>query len=58
MERTEVLDLMGELKLYSMRQSYDEVMSTGLKRQHPPPQIVGCSKLRSPRSRRGRSSTR
>ena len=41
MERTEVLDLMGELKLYGMRQSYDEVMSTGLKRQHPPPQIVG-----------------
>jgi hypothetical protein len=41
MERTEVLDLMGELKLYGMRQSYDEVMSAGLKRQHPPPQIVG-----------------
>jgi DNA replication protein DnaC len=41
MERTEVLDLMGELKLYGMRQSYDEVMSTGLKRQHAPPQIVG-----------------
>jgi DNA replication protein DnaC len=41
MERTEVLDLMGELKLYGMRQSYDEVMSTGLKRPHAPPQIVG-----------------
>ena len=41
MERTEVLDLMGELKLYGMRLSYDEVMSTGLKRQHAPPQIVG-----------------
>jgi DNA replication protein DnaC len=41
MERTEVLDLMGELKLYGMRQSYDEIMSTGLKRQHAPPQIVG-----------------
>ena len=41
MERTEVLDLMAELKLYGMRQSYDEVMSTGLKRQHAPPQIVG-----------------
>ncbi|MGE0150952.1 MAG: IS21-like element helper ATPase IstB [Parvibaculaceae bacterium] len=41
MERTEVLDLMGELKLYGMRQAYDEVMSAGLKRQHPPPQIVG-----------------
>ncbi|MGA0608586.1 IS21-like element helper ATPase IstB [Phenylobacterium sp. VNQ135] len=41
MERGEVLDLMGELKLYGMRQAYDEVMSAGLKRQHPPPQIVG-----------------
>jgi DNA replication protein DnaC len=41
MERTEVLDLMSELKLYGMRQSYDEVMATGLKRQHVPPQIVG-----------------
>ena len=41
MERTEVLDLMGELKLYGMRLAYDEVMSTGLKRQHAPPQIVG-----------------
>jgi len=41
MERTEVLDLMGELKLYGMRLSYGEVMGTGLKRQHAPPQIVG-----------------
>ena len=41
MERTEVLDLMGELKLYGMRLSYDEVMATGLKRQYAPPQIVG-----------------
>jgi DNA replication protein DnaC len=41
MERTEVLELMGELKLYGMRQAYDEVMSSGLKRQHAPPRIVG-----------------
>jgi DNA replication protein DnaC len=41
MERGEVLDLMGELKLYGMRHAYDEVMSVGLKRQHAPPQIVG-----------------
>ena len=37
MERTEILDLMGELKLYGMRQCYDEVMSTGLKRQPESP---------------------
>lgn len=36
MERGEVLDLMGELKLYGMRHAYDEVMSVGLKRQHAP----------------------
>ena len=41
MERTQILDLMGELKLYGMRSAYDEVMSTGIKRQHEPPQIVG-----------------
>jgi DNA replication protein DnaC len=41
MERTEVFDLMGELKLYGMRQAYDEVMSLGIKRQHEPPHIVG-----------------
>jgi len=41
MERTQIFDLMGELKLYGMRNAYDEVMTTGIKRQHEPPQIVG-----------------
>ena len=41
MERTEVLDLMGTLKLYGMRGAYDEVMATAIKRQHEPPRIVG-----------------
>ena len=41
MERTDLFDLMGELKLYGMRPAYDEVMSTAIKRQHEPPQIVG-----------------
>ena len=41
MERTQVLDLMGELKLYGMRQAYDEVMAVSIKRQHEPPHIVG-----------------
>jgi DNA replication protein DnaC len=41
MERTELFELMGELKLYGMRLAYDEVMTTGIKRQHEPPQIVG-----------------
>jgi DNA replication protein DnaC len=41
MERTQVLTLMGELKLYGMRLAYDEVMDLGIKRQHEPPHIVG-----------------
>ena len=32
---------MGELKLFGMRNAYDEVMSSGIKRQHEPPRIVG-----------------
>ena len=43
MERTEVLDMMGELKLYGMRNAYDEALAT-------------CSKLRYLRSRRARSN--
>ena len=41
MERTQVLELMSTLKLYGMRGAYDEVMATGIKRQHEPPKIVG-----------------
>jgi DNA replication protein DnaC len=40
-ERTAVLELMAELKLYGMRAAYDEVMATGIKRRHEPPRIVG-----------------
>ncbi len=41
MERTQILDLMSSLKLYGMRGAYDEVMASGLKRQHELPRIVG-----------------
>ena len=41
MERTEVLDMMGELKLYGMRAAYDETLATALKRQHEPQRFVG-----------------
>ena len=41
MERTDVLELMSTLKLYGMRAAYDEVMTTGIKRRHEPPRIVG-----------------
>jgi DNA replication protein DnaC len=41
MERTQIFDLMGELKLFGMRSAYDDVMAAGIRRQHEPPQIVG-----------------
>ena len=41
MERTDILELMSTLKLFGMRAAYDEVMTTGIKRRHEPPRIVG-----------------
>ena len=41
MERTQVLELMGNLKLYGMRVAYDEIMGNAIKRKHEPPRIVG-----------------
>ena len=41
MERTEVLEMMGELKLYGMRSAYDETLVTALKRKHEPQRFVG-----------------
>src|SRR6478609_5814301 len=41
MERTQLFDLMGELKLYGMKAAYDEIMATAVKRQHEPQRIVG-----------------
>lgn len=41
MERAEVLDLMGTLKLCGMRSAYDEIMGVAIKRQLKPFRIVG-----------------
>ena len=41
MERSQLFDLMGELKLYGMKAAYDEIMATAVKRQHEPQRIVG-----------------
>ena len=41
MERSQILDMMGALKLFGMRSAYDEIMASGIKRQHQPPGIVG-----------------
>jgi DNA replication protein DnaC len=41
MERTELLDMMGELKLFGMKAAYDETLATALKRKHEPQRLVG-----------------
>ena len=41
MERTQIVGMMGELKLFGMRGAYDEIMAGAVKRQHEPPRIVG-----------------
>jgi hypothetical protein len=41
MERTQLFDLTGELKLYGMKAAFDEIMATAIKRQHEPQRVVG-----------------
>jgi DNA replication protein DnaC len=41
MERTEVLDMMGALKLFGMKSAYDETLATAIKRKHEPQRFVG-----------------
>ena len=41
MERQEILEMMGGLKLIGMRHAYDEVMSDAVKRQHSAQRVVG-----------------
>jgi DNA replication protein DnaC len=40
MERTEILDLMGKLKLFGMRAAFDEIIANGIKRRHEPQRII------------------
>ena len=41
MERSQVLDAMGQLKLYGMKAAYEEIIATAVKRQHEPQKIIG-----------------
>ncbi|MGZ9072858.1 MAG: IS21-like element helper ATPase IstB [Rhodoplanes sp.] len=41
MERTQIFDLMGELRLYGMKAAFDDIMATAVKRQHEPQRVVG-----------------
>jgi DNA replication protein DnaC len=41
MERHEILEMMGALKLAGMRHAYDEVVADAVKRQHSAQRVVG-----------------
>jgi DNA replication protein DnaC len=41
MERSQILETMGGLKLFGMRAAYDEIIATAVKRQHEPQRVVG-----------------
>ncbi len=41
MERSEILEAMGGLKLFGMRAAYDEIVATAVKRQHEPHRVIG-----------------
>ena len=58
MERSQVLDAMGQLKLYGMRTAYDEVIATAVKRQHEPQRIIGDLLTAEISEKQARSSSR
>ena len=41
MDRTQILAVMSELKLFGMRSAYDEIIKTAVKRSHEPQKLVG-----------------
>ena len=41
-ERSEILEMMAALQLAGMRAAYDEIVSTGVKRQHSVERIIGA----------------
>jgi hypothetical protein len=58
MERTQIFDLMGELKLYGMKAAFDEIMATASSASTNLNALSAtCSTPRSTRSRPGRSNT-
>ena len=40
MERLQILETMGGLKLFGMKAAYDEIIATAVKRQHEPQRII------------------
>jgi len=41
MERTGILEAMGELKLYGMKGAFDAIIAAAVKRKHEPQQVIG-----------------
>jgi DNA replication protein DnaC len=41
MERSQILETMGGLRLFGMRAAYDEIIAVAVKRQHEPQRVVG-----------------
>jgi DNA replication protein DnaC len=41
MERSDILDMMGSLKLFGMKAAFDEIVTAAVKRQHEPQRVVG-----------------
>ena len=41
MDRAAILAAMSELKLYGMKATFDEILTTAVKRQHEPQKIIG-----------------
>ncbi len=56
MERHEIIELMGQLKLAGMRAAYDEVITAGLRAQHPVQRIIGELLLAQLADNRARST--
>jgi DNA replication protein DnaC len=46
MERSDILEMMGDLKLYGMKAAFDEIVTTAVKRQHEPQRVV-CDLLKA-----------
>jgi hypothetical protein len=42
MERSEILEMLRVLQLAGMRAAYDEIVTTGIKRQHGIEKILGA----------------
>jgi hypothetical protein len=50
MERTEVLDMMGALKLYGMKGAYAKTLATAIKRKHEPQRRCSIGSIPLPSS--------